>query len=215
MKAAFAWAALWMLGCGRGEGARPPVEETALSAPSSPQRACSLGAGAWSPSVDGLRGRMVTSRGADGGLRVAVEIEPASGAAPVEIHWVGRPVLGFAEARVIDARGAEVSEPDFRLPGNEHTGNMIEVVSGRVERELAGSLFTTVGGQRVVRIGAFWARVVPAESGGVKLGARLMGHEPATDELILERDTVRPFAAGDRRGRVFRGPLDLPPVCIE
>ncbi|MDP3276704.1 MAG: hypothetical protein Q8Q09_16010 [Deltaproteobacteria bacterium] len=162
---------------------------------------CGDVAGAWSESVGGLRGRVITSGSrADGSaLRVTLELHNESVAERVTLRWAGRPEVGFVVPDLEDAQGASVPEPAWRLPGNEFGVNGVRhIAPGQtVALDFAGNLFERGGLGRIVRIGAFWAREMPL--GGPQRYLRLRV----------------PQAVGTTAGRAWTGPLVLPRVCVD
>lgn len=173
--------------------------------------------GAWSAPVDGLRGRLVTSgsRADHTALRVDVELENV-GDAPLAIHWDGRPSLGFVTFALADRSGADVPDPPWRLGGNEPGGSMAEVIGAHATvRHTIPNVFDRFDGGRIVRIGAFWGMPMPED--GALLRGTVAGREGAPDDLgVVPGDEVlvrgEPIAAGLR---TWRGPLELPPVCLD
>jgi hypothetical protein len=191
------------------------------STPAAGER-CGDVVGEWSGVVDGLRGRLITSgsRADRTALRVTVELENVSGQGPLEINWSGRPNLGFVTFRLEDATGADVPEPPWRLGGNEAVGDIRELIppTGTVRHDVAENVFERFGAERILRIGAFWARPMPADGSRRFLRAIATGHVPTGSEALLDRaegGVVRPASPSDPRGRVWLGSLTIPAVCID
>ncbi len=220
--------AAWVGAC--HDGRSPSVSEPPSSPEQSPSLAASPSAagrcgdvtGAWSSVVGGLRGRLVTSGSrADGSaLRVTVELQNVSGAGPLEIHWSGRPQAGFLTFRLDDAAGAEVPEPPWRLGGNEPGGNLRETIppTGTVRRDVADNVLERFNGERILRIGAFWARQMPSDGSRRALRATVTGEAPSDAGTLVysaEGGAVRTASPSDERGRVWTGSLELPAVCVQ
>ena len=200
-----------------------PRPDVAVPGPiSTADERCGDVVGEWSGVVDGLRGRLITSGSHPdrSALRVTVELENVSGQGPIEINWSGRPNLGFVTLRLEDATGAEVPEPPWRLGGNEAVGDIRELIpaTGNVRHDAADNVFDRLGGERILRIGAFWARPMPADGSRRYLRAIATGHAPTGNEALFDPadgGVVRSASPGDPRGRVWLGPLSLPAVCID
>jgi hypothetical protein len=183
---------------------------------------CGNAVGAWSPVVDGLRGRVVRSdASADrSALSIFVELENV-GDAPRSIHWDGRPSLGYATFHLDDAAGVEVPRPDWGFGGNEMAGSLYETVSvsGVVRHEIPNTL-TTMNGERALRIGAFWGRELPSDGSRRYLRATVVGRAPQPDDSQVrfgEGDEGATVGAAPTEppGRAWTSSLELPGVCID
>ncbi len=205
-------AMLLVLGCGGAQTA----------APQATQPRCGEVVGEWSSVVDGLRGRIVTSGSREdrSSLSVAIELENVS-TEPRAIHWDGRPTLGFATFQLEDETGTEVPDPPWALGGNEAVGSLREVIAASsTVRHVLGDVLDEVDGGRILRIGAFWSREMPADGSRRQLRALITGRAPLPDDLpVTVGDHEEGMAVSDSReapqGRAWTGPLELPPVCID
>lgn len=173
---------------------------------------CAVGPGSWSPTVDGLRARLVTTNASREGVDVDLEVENTSGAA-VELHWTGNLPLGFAELHLDDAAGRDVV-PDWRFVGNSPSGDVRSVFpSGQTVRyAVHRGPFGKMGAARTMRIGAFWGRELPG--GGEKRFLRATitaGGAHPTAPAYLGAEPAAKAAAG----RAWSGALQVPAVCIE
>jgi hypothetical protein len=146
-----------------------------------PARRCDP-TGAWSGTAEGVRARLVRA-----GERVELELENTR-QQPLELRWSGNH-LAFATFRLDDAAGAEIPEPEWQYPGNEHTGDQqLALPATSTTRVVVGdSIFARFGERRTVRIGAFWGREMPADGSPAFLRTRLA---------------------------LWKGSLEVPPVCL-
>ena len=201
---------------------------------------CEFGAGEWSTPVDGMRGRLVSSR-VDETLQLTLELENISDE-PREIYWYGRPDAGFASFALLDTDGVEVPEPGWQLGGNEHTGVLRTTIrpSAVVSHRVPIDVFERQDGMRIVRIGAFWGRELPPEESRAYLRARVNGGAPTGPEtLVVEisddgsvdvrEPTTETLAdlsddggvvehvpvPSEPRGRAWTESLEIPPLCIQ
>lgn len=202
---------------GQSSGSETPEPNPPANPPTADR--CGDVEGAWSSPVDGLRGRILTSRAQPdrSSLRVEVELENVS-AEPLAIHWDGYVNLGFVTFRLDDEAGAEVPEPDWRLGGNEPGGSLREVIpAGGTVRHAIGEVFARFDGRRILRIGAFWGREMPTDGARRFLRGQVVGRAPRPGDLLVETEgdelTVRDSAGTD--ARAWTGPLELPAVCID
>ena len=226
----------WLSGasaCGSGSGSGPTLAREAAStsepatAPAAISEAapaaasgCGATTGAWSAAVDGLRARLVRAGGPEDGtplsLAIEIEIENISGEA-LDIHWSGPP-HGFSTFRLDDEDGAEVPEPPWRLGGNEAVGDFRAYIAphSAVRTEVQG-IITRFDDAPIVRIGAFWARELPAVGRRI-LHAAIAGGAPAANEVLVVRGedgtVIRQVEPTDPVGRTWTGPLDVPGVCV-
>lgn len=198
-------------------GATPESGVTPTTPPAAD--VCGDVVGAWSGVTSGLRARLITSgsRADHSALRVSLELENVSGQGPLEIHWSGRPNLGYASFGLDDATGVEVPAPDWAFGGNESTGDIWELVpaTGSLRHDVAPNVFDEFSGRRVLRVGTFWAREMPTDGSHVLLRATLAGRAPLEADTALVDGVARTASPDDPRGRAWIGTLEVPPVCVD
>jgi hypothetical protein len=200
--------------------ATPPASSqdggSAMTDSSSTSRPCGDINGAWSPVVNGLRARLVTSGSKPdrSALDITLEIENVGGE-PIELAWSGYIPLGFASFRLDDEQGRDI-EPAWRFPGNAPGGDVRALFRANktVRYEVHRGAFVTMMGKRALRIGAFWGRELPTDGTNRFLRATITGGSPHDGDLRYAyegNDLVR----DPPRARLFIGNLDVPPVCVD
>lgn len=170
--------------------------------------------GAWSPVVNGLRARLVTtgSKPDHSALDVALEIENVGGDV-IELPWSGDVGLGFATFRLDDAQGKDI-EPAWRFGGNSFTGDVRAIFRPKktIRYDVHRGAFATMNGKRALRIGAFWGRELPNDGSRRFLGATITAGTPKPDAPAYEGVEI---VRDPPRAKVFSGTLQVPAVCIE
>jgi hypothetical protein len=204
-------------------GAPPSMPEPPGA--SAPSTRCTSSVGTWSPSVDGLRGRLIVVSSDESdppSVRVDLELENTSDRA-LGVHWSGS-ALAFATFRMfLGEGGEEVPEPDWALGGSEMTGAMRQSIApGAIARHPVGR--TMGSAPRIFRIGAFWAREMPWRDGPrFFLEGQVRGAAPSTEPTVTVLETTTDAEASSTRAgpptdpaeRVWLGTLVLEPVCVE
>jgi len=202
---------------------RPPRGQAHPKTPRAPRpsarASCRHGAGAWSKAVHGLRGRLRTARAEQGSLQIIVELQNVTHGETLGVHWVGY-LHSFASFH-LDGPAGEVPAPDWRLGGNAFSGRLcMAIPHGETVRHIVGVVGDGPYKQRIVRIGAFWARPLPPPGGGTRaLRAVVTGGKASADEFMVHRSSdgvaTRVARPGNISGRAWTGSLRLPGVCID
>jgi hypothetical protein len=194
---------------------RAPKEPSSTVIDSSSTVACGDVVGAWSSTVNGLRGRIVTSGSKPdrSSLDIFLELENVSGQEPIELHFTGTLPLGFIAFRLDDAAGTD-REPDWRFGGNAPTGEARALFpAGQVIRySVHRGTFVSMMGKRALRIGAFWGRELPSDSSKRFLRAVITAGPTHPDAVTYAGDEL---VRTPPRARVWSGTLDVPGVCID
>lgn len=214
---------LWaLLGACRPAAATVPPDAVRTAAAATAGR-CGNVAGAWSPPVNGLRARLITSdsRADRSALRIVLELENVSPRA-LEIHWRGRPDAGFARPHLDDASHTEVPVAGVVFGGNEMTGSMRApiAVHGVLRATVADNAFQRIGGIRHVRVGSFWSRQMPTDGSPRFFRMRIEGDsaDPAGETVLETGATGASVAVRANRaptGEAWRGAIDVPSVCVD
>ncbi len=211
-----------LLGACRLASATAPPDAPATHAAANARR-CGNVVGEWSPPVDGLRARLITSdsRADHSALRIVIELENVSPRV-LEIHWRGRPDIGFARPHLDDASHTEVPVAGMVFGGNEMTGSMRApiAVHGVLRAIIAQNAYQRIGGIRHLRIGSFWSRQMPTDGSPRFFRVRIEGDAPdPAGEAVLETDatgaSVAVQAPHAPTGDAWRGAIDVPAVCVD